>query len=116
MSYDQKAPTVWVKKITLNESTELGVSEKGYIGIWSRGRWQGGLTAATLTLLIDRAEDAMSLAAIGLELSDSGKEASKKARMDAKLLKEAEALKAKAFQLAQAGVDMTAILNLRKEA
>jgi hypothetical protein len=113
---NEKQPTVWLGKTNFGEDTEVGLSEKGYVGIWIKGRWQGGMTASTLKQLLKRADDLSLLADKGIEISGKAKENKQQAKMDAKLLREAEALKQRALKLAQAGIDLHNIFAAKEQA
>lgn len=107
----QTAKANWIKSITVGTEVEVKVSDKGFIGIFSRGRYVSGMFASILQALSNNPQEPLrELADFGAEIFESTRPQREEAKLKAKLTKEAEALLAKAAKLQEAGLDLAAIL------
>jgi len=106
---NNKPKANWIKSITVGPDIEVKVSDKGYIGVWSRGKYACGMYASILQALSNNPE-CFDLASFAVETFEATRPAREEAKLKAKLTKEAEALLAKAERLQQAGIDLASII------
>ena len=102
----------WIHSITVGPDVEIKISDKGYIGVWSRGRYACGMFASVLTalsnpLFVDQVHE---FAKRGEDVFTETKPQRDENKLKLKLAKDAEALMRKAEALQQAGIDIAAIL------
>jgi hypothetical protein len=103
---------VWSKSLTVGPDVEIKVSTKGYIGIWSRGRYVCGMYATVLEAITNNinSPDVNSLATEAVGIFEAGKPARDAEKLKAKLEKEALSMLKKAEMFQQAGIDLAALL------
>jgi len=109
----KKPKANWIHSITVGPDVEVKISDKGYIGVWSRGRYACGMFASVLEALTsnpDVAQEVNNFARMGAEIFESTKPQRDETKLKLKLAKDAEALMRKAEALQQAGIDIAAIL------
>lgn len=98
----------WIKSITLGQSMEVRISDKGFVGVFNNGRWVCGMPASVFHTLSNN--DTKEFAEVAVSIREAGSKDREEAKLKAKLTKEAEALLAKAAKLQEAGLDLAAIL------